>query len=120
MIEHLVSAFHSGASLPIRASSKQWGKVSASSFVRFWTVFAPFSRVPPVPPNGREDGREQYATLCVTNIHVSNIDGSNPCESQTRSYPRLEAILSRGMSKAASESGLLNSGTVGKVRKARS
>lgn len=39
---------------------------------------------------------------------------------QTRSYPRLEAILSSGTSKAASESGLLKSGAVGNAWAARS
>ena len=82
--------------------------------------FAPSSCVPPIPPNGPEDGCEQNVILCVTNIHVTNIDDSNTCENQTRSYPKLEAILSRGMSKAASESGLLNFGTLGKMREARS
>ena len=100
-----------------------WSRCSRESMCKMALRPIPdraFSCVPLMPPNDREDGREQDATLCVTNIHVTNIDGSNPCENQTRSYPRLEAILSRGMSKAASGSDLLNSGTPGKVRKARS
>lgn len=48
------------------------------------------------------------------------VAGSRPRKVQTRSYPRLEAILSRGTSRAASESGLLKSGAAGTALAARS
>ncbi len=46
--------------------------------------------------------------------------GSQARKDQTRSYPRTEATLSSGTSRAAPESGLLESGTLGRARAARS